>query len=120
MRNLLTPTDRYVYGPAPGAYNQSVTGKLHIGHVIRAARLSKKWNQTRLGEEAAKFITKPGQSAIDKSTVSKVETDPLSSELATVWRLIAALELTFADLEEEVGSPVVPAKSHSHRGRQTA
>lgn len=76
-----------------------------IGDVIRKARKGRKWNQQRLGKEAGKYLLHPGQKKIDKTTVSKVETDPYTSEFGTVWRLAAAVGLTLAAIERRVESP---------------
>jgi len=75
-----------------------------IGDVIRKARRARRWNQARLGQEAATFPI-PGQTKpIDKGTVSKVEGDPYGSKFGTVWRLLAAVDLTLTDAEREIGA----------------
>jgi transcriptional regulator with XRE-family HTH domain len=84
-----------------------------VGDVIRAARREKRWNQQRLGAEAGKIRIDATDEKIDKSTVSKVERSPYSSRLSTVWRLLAALGLTFEDAEKRVGSPF-PANDPSY------
>lgn len=91
-----------IYGDVFRAYNVGVAPKLTVGDVIRKARAEKGWNQERLGSEAASYVIRR-TTPIDKNTVSKVERDPYSSELETVWRLLAALGLTLADVEREVG-----------------
>jgi transcriptional regulator with XRE-family HTH domain len=94
-----------VYGDRLSRYNSAVPAHFTIGDVIRRAREAKNWNQTRLGKEAAKFQLEASATAtpIDKSTVSKVETDPYTSELETVWRLVSALGLTLSDVERRMG-----------------
>lgn len=89
------------------AYNPSVPHEFTIGDMIRKARRSRRWSQTKLGNEAARFTIDRAQPRINKSTVSKVENAPYSSELGTVWRLMAALGLTFCDVEGQIESPVV-------------
>lgn len=91
-------------------YKCAVAPKFHIGDVIRRAREQKKWNQERLGEEAARYQLDPKETKINKSTVSKVETDPYSSELGTIWRLMSALNLSFTEVEESVGNPLIQAR----------
>ena len=56
--------------------------------------------------------------AIDKGTVSKVERDPYGSKFGTVWRLLAALNLTLADAEREIGE--LRRKEDSGKRRATA
>jgi len=80
-----------------------------LGDVIRKARIARRWNQTRLGAEAAKFQLRARDVAINKSTVSKVEKDPYTSEFGTVWRLLTALNLKFSDVEKRVGHPFTDA-----------
>lgn len=92
---------------AEAGYNQLVPDEFTIGDVIRKARGLRHWNQTRLGKEAAKYGLHSDSKSIDKSTVSKVERDPYSSEFGTVWRLIAAVGLTLADVERRVTAPFV-------------
>lgn len=74
-----------------------------VGDVIRKARDERRWNQTRLGAEAARFPLGDQTKPIDKGTVSKVERDPYGSKFGTVWRLLAALNLTLADAERAIG-----------------
>jgi hypothetical protein len=89
-------------------YNSFVPTKFTVGDVIRKARTRARLSQTDLGERAANFII-DGKNAgrINKSTVSKVEKDPYSSEFGTVWRLIATLGLTLADVESDAAPPFV-------------
>jgi len=86
-----------------------------IGDVIRKSRMARRWSQTKLGEEAIHFQIGGGTKPINKSTVSKVEHEPFTSELGTVWRLLAALNLTFADVEKRIGAPFVERRKVSAR-----
>lgn len=83
--------------------------------MIRKARKLRHWNQERLGLEAKKFTFDGAAPAIDKSTVSKIENDPFSSEFGTVWRLVAALGLTLADVERRIASPFAADQRLAHR-----
>jgi transcriptional regulator with XRE-family HTH domain len=74
-----------------------------VGDVIRKARVGRRWNQKRLGDEATRFPLVGQTRPIDKGTVSKVERDPYGSKFGTVWRLLAALNLTLADAEQQIG-----------------
>ena len=76
-----------------------------MGDVIRLARKQQNWKQEDLGKAAAKFPLGRSAGPINKATVVKVEKDPFSSELATVWRLLATLNLSFADVEAQTKSP---------------
>lgn len=96
-----------------------------VGDVIRKARHERRWNQQRLGTEAAKFAL-PGQHGpVDKGTVSKIERDPYGSKFGTVWRLLAALALSLTDVEREIGTlrqledHVKPADHRVRRERST-
>ena len=100
--------------------NGSMKRPFHVGDVIERTRKERRWNQVRLGAEAANFKLSPKDGPIDKSTVSKVENDPFSSELGTVWRLLAALDLTFADVEAQTSSPFVHGNAPPIREQQTA
>jgi hypothetical protein len=93
------------YEPSAVGYKERVQDEFTIGDVIRKARQLRRWNQTRLGQEAAKYAIRRTGGPINKSTVSKVETDPYSSEFGTVWRLIAAVGLTLGDVERRVDAP---------------
>ena len=104
---MVTISGGEVYEEPDGRYKQCVPGHFTIGDVIRKARMARKWNQERLGEEAAHYRLRPADVRVNKATVSKVETDPMTSELGTVWRLLAALDLTFADVEKRVGPPFI-------------
>jgi transcriptional regulator with XRE-family HTH domain len=81
-----------------------------IGDVIRKERVERGWNQERLGREAEKYALRESDVAINKNTVSKVENEPYSSELGTVWRLLAALSLTFAEVEQRIDPPFIETK----------
>lgn len=103
---MLTGADTILYEATPPPYNCRVVERFTIGDVIRKARQAKRWSQTKLGVEAARFQLSEGtQQKINKSTVSKVEKDPYTSELGTVWRLLATLNLTFSDVESRLGIP---------------
>lgn len=102
---MLTLDDTIKSSPTETGYNQMVPGWT-IGDVIRKERDARGWSQTRLGEEAEQIVLGGSPpTRINKSTVSKVENDPYTSELGTVWRLLAALDLTFTDVERRIGSP---------------
>lgn len=98
--------DLEVYARQHYLYKEAVS-RFGLGDVIRNARKKRGWNQETLGEEAEKF-TIPGhrERRINKSTVSKVERDPYSSKLSTVWRLLAALDLSFAHIEHDIALPL--------------
>lgn len=88
-----------------GVYNHHVDALFHVGDVIRKARERRRWNQDRLGDEAAHYGPKGERldvpdKRINKSTVSKVETDPFTSEHSTIIRLLAALNLSLSDAEQ--------------------
>lgn len=74
-----------------------------LGDVIRKQRTRRKWNQERLGIEAVKCPLGDDRKAINKSTVSKIENDPYGSKFGTVWRLLAALDLTLSEAERRIG-----------------
>ena len=99
---MLTPTESVAYGRGLRRYTEAVDSWT-VGDVIRKARIDRRWNQQRLGEEAAKFPLGDQVKAIDKGTVSKVERDPYGSKFGTVWRLLAALELSLGDAEQKIG-----------------
>jgi len=101
---MITPDSTSGYEPTEDRYNWNVSD-FTIGDVIRKSRMARRWSQTKLGEEAARFQIGTGGTAVNKSTVSKVERAPYTSELGTVWRLLAALNLTFADVEKRIGAP---------------
>lgn len=101
---MVSPDVSGSYTTAQPVYN-SFVGEFTVGDVIRKARDRKRWSQTRLGAEAAHFQFGTDTAPINKSTVSKVERDPYSSEFGTVWRLLAALDLTFAEVEKRIGAP---------------
>lgn len=94
-----------IYERAGCGYNSAVPAHFTIGDVIERERTRRKWSQTRLGIEAMKYRLSPNEqvSRINKSTVSKVERDPYTSELITVWRLVAALGLTMCEVEGRMG-----------------
>ena len=111
---MLTEGDTSSYEHSEGLYNWTVR-HFTIGDVIRKARVAGRLSQTQLGDAAALFQIDDGAAPINKSTVSKVERDPFTSELGTVWRLLAALHLTFGDVEKQIGSPVVERRKVSPR-----
>jgi hypothetical protein len=112
---MLTITSTSSYGPAAALYNWRVASDFTIGDVIRKSRKARRWSQTKLGIEAAHFQIGTGDAPINKSTVSKVEHEPYTSELGTVWRLLTALNLTFAEVERRVGTPFVERRKVSAR-----
>lgn len=101
---MVRPDAARSYTASEASYNWRVS-EWTIGDVIRKARIARHWSQTKLGTEAASYQIGGGTFPINKSTVSKVEKDPYSSELGTVWRLLAALRLTFAEVEGRIGAP---------------
>lgn len=78
---------------------------LHVGDLIQKAREHRHWTQTQLGQKATAFPLGASIKPINKSTVSRVESEPWGSDLATVWRLLATLGMNFCDVEKIVGSP---------------
>jgi transcriptional regulator with XRE-family HTH domain len=100
---VLTCADTTIYGGGERLYTEAVRG-FTVGDVIRKARADRRWKQERLGAEAALFPLGRLTGAINKSTVSKVERDPYGSKFGTVWRLLAALNLTLADAESAIGA----------------
>ena len=100
---MITIAESEVYTHPKGLYTDSVGG-FTLGDVIRKARRGRGWNQERLGEEAEYFPLGLQTKAIDKGTVSKVERDPYGSKFGTVWRLLAALNLSLADAERDIGT----------------
>ena len=100
---MITSAESEVYTHTNGLYTDSVRG-FTLGDVIRKARRDRRWNQERLGEEAGYFPLGQQTRAIDKGTVSKVERDPYGSKFGTVWRLLAALNLSLADAERDIGT----------------
>jgi transcriptional regulator with XRE-family HTH domain len=103
-----TTTGTSGYRPSNAVYNERVADRFGFGDVIRKAREKRGWNQDRLGREAKKFALRTNEKKINKSTVSAVETNPFTSKFGTVCRLVAALGLTLAEIEEEVGAPFLP------------
>lgn len=101
---MVRPDATSSYTASEGQYNWPVSA-FTIGDVIRKARIARRWSQTKLGQEATYFQFGTSTTPINKSTVSKVEREPYTSELGTVWRLLAALNLTFAEVHTRVGPP---------------
>lgn len=104
---MLTIDVRGICAGTDAVYKADVPTEFTLGDVIRKARVARRWSQGKLGEEATKFPLRADDIRINKNTVSKVEREPYSSELGTVWRLIAALGLTFAEIEKRVDPPFV-------------
>lgn len=86
---------------------EPVAARFHLGHLIRDEREKRGWSQTRLGDEAGKFKLDQHDKPINVNTVSKVEGSPWTSEYGTVIRLLRALGLSFASIEQELGEPFV-------------
>jgi len=105
--------DTSLYGLQPALYKGCVAQGFTIGDVIRKARSERRWSQTRLGKEAERLQIRAGTPPIDKSTVSKVEREPYTSELGTIWRLLAALDLTFANVEDMVDVPFLKTEQRA-------
>lgn len=116
-RNLLTRADTAIYGVTERRYTEPVRG-FTVGDVIRKARDDRGWKQERLGAEAALYPLGKQAGAINKSTVSKVERDPYGSKFGTVWRLLAALNLTLAEAERAIGA--LPRQEATPRRALTA
>lgn len=110
---MLTQADRGIYETPSDGYNSRVPGDFTLGDLIRKKRLQKNWSQTRLGQEAARCVIRESDGPINKSTVSKVENDPYSSEFGTVWRLVAAVGLTFREIDHRIGLPFLEHKAAS-------
>jgi hypothetical protein len=104
---MITIATTSSYGPSEDRYNWTVPHEFTIGDVIRKSRMARRWSQSKLGLQAAHFQIGDGDTPINKSTVSKVEHEPYTSELGTVWRLLTALDLTFTDVEKSVGAPFI-------------
>lgn len=94
--------DSEVYRHTARLYTGTVRG-FHVGDVIRKARDERHWNQKQLGVQAVYYPLGDQVEPIDKGTVSKVERDPYGSKFGTIWRLLAALDLTLADAEQQIG-----------------
>lgn len=86
----------------PVPYITSSVADWTIGDVIRKERDARGWNQIKLGQEAGRYVLKRSDKPINKNTVSKVEKQPYSSKLGTVWRLLATLGLTFSEVEQRL------------------
>lgn len=98
-----------VYAATVIAYNVRVR-KFTVGDVIRKARKDKKWDQERLGREALRFQISGDETKVNKATISKIEgKNPYTSEFGVIWRVLAALDLTFADVERLTGAPFIEA-----------
>lgn len=108
--------------PSKVAYNARVAEKpplIHVGVVIERARERRGWNQEQLGDAARRFALGK-ERRINKSTVSRIERNPYGSDLATVWRLLAALGLSFCDVEKEIGTPFEHPDAPERRSRAPA
>ena len=112
-----------VYEPSRIAYNDGVRTGFTIGDVIRQARKRRGWNQERLGAETLRFKILGNEKPVNKATISKIEgADPYTSEFGVVWRVLAALDISFTEIEERVGSPFLeqhaaPDKTSARRRR---
>jgi transcriptional regulator with XRE-family HTH domain len=111
---MITLDSTSSYTATEDRYNWHVS-EFTVGDVIRKSRIARRWSQTKLGEEAAYFQIGAGATPINKSTVSKVEHAPYTSELGTVWRLLAALNLTFTEVEKRIGAPFVERRRTAAR-----
>jgi transcriptional regulator with XRE-family HTH domain len=105
---MLTTSVRAIYGRENPGYNHRVGLRLHIGHAIRLAREQRGWNQARLGQEAAKFRIEPDDGEINANTVSSVEREPYNSKHGTIWRLMSALNLSLADVQQVISENRLP------------
>lgn len=110
-------------------YNHLVRARFHVGDVIQKAREERRWNQERLGAEAA-YYGRDGRrlpkkaDPIDKSTVSTIERDPYASKLTTILRLLSALGLSWSDVFASVHDPTrhespPPLETGSERVKRT-
>lgn len=88
-------------------YKCAVAPKVHLGHLIRLSREERGWSQEKLGTVAGGFKLTAKDKPINKSTISSLESDPFSSGVDTLWRVMAALGLSFADLEPKLDSPFI-------------
>lgn len=103
---MLTRADSGIYEADGIAYKVCMRGRFTIGDVVRKARKERGWDQTRLGAEAAKFQIVGDEGRVNKATISKIESgNPYTSELGVIWRVLAALDLSFAEVERASGSP---------------
>lgn len=113
---MITTGSTSGYEAPTDLYNRCVRADFTIGDVVRKSRTERRWSQTKLGTEAARFPIGDRAAAINKSTVSKIEREPYTSELGNVWRLLAALNLTFADVERLIGAPFTEKKAIRRAG----
>ena len=104
------------YEPSKALYNRKVKADFTIGDVVRKSRAERRWSQTRLGKETANYPIGDRTDPINKSTVSKMEREPYTSELGTVWRILAALGLTFGDVERLIGAPFTHKRTQRRAG----
>lgn len=113
---MLTNVGSGVYGAHYVAYNVRVPERFTIGDVIRKERKKRGWDQQRLGEEAAHFKIVGKETKINKATISKLEgPNPYTSELGVVWRVLATLGISFADVERLTDSPFLAQPQPKHR-----
>lgn len=118
MQNFITNGEITVYRRDAESYKHAVA-RFGLGDVIKKARQARGWTQEELGKKAEEFILSGRRPVrINKNTVSKIETNPYSSEFGTVWRLVAALDLTFGEIEREIEPPWV--KEAERRVSRTA
>lgn len=92
------------------AHNATMNARMaldfNVGDLIRKLRTGKKWNQTRLGQEAERFKIRGDEPRINKNTVSAVERSPYTSDFGTICRLLAALGMTLCEAERRTGPSV--------------
>ena len=112
---MITPADVCSYDADGRVYNRHVKGSFTIGDVIRKARTERRWNQERLGKEAELYKLTEHHGPINKSTVSKVERNPFTSELGTVWRLLAALGIALEDVTRHAPPPFIVSSKEPPR-----
>lgn len=97
-----------VYGLGVGAYNYAQMRRWGMGRLIQEARRERGWNQATLGMEAGKVVVRKDRKPINANTVGDVERDPCGSKMETVVRILAALGLSFTELERQAGHSFVP------------
>ena len=115
---MLSLDGSVVYKADSRAYNLHMPGRFIIGDVIRKARKERGWGQERLGGEALKFQIFGNEQKVNKSTISKIEgANPYTSELGVIWRVLAALNLSFTEVERLTGRPFRDTPVEKKRGR---
>jgi len=96
-----------------------VAAGFSFGDVIRKRRKEKHLSQTALGKAAQAIQLGKGKKPINKSTVSKVENDPYSSEFGTILRLLHVLNLSLSELERRADPPFVNKPLGERQGPAT-